>query len=115
MIGAVIGFALVVWLVPAGDGNREATIVQPVIEPERVTWEGVVIGVLESGGSLALMSADDTGAFTAVLAEPITELPEGTVLITGTVGEDTCAYRNTVFAGECVPQLFDAVIDQRVK
>jgi hypothetical protein len=111
-IAAVV--ALGAWLWPIGGGNREAVITQPVAVPERVTWEGEVIGILESGGSLAVSRSDGSGAFAAVLAEPITEPLEGTVWITGTVGEDTCAYRNTVFSGECVPQLLNAVIDASV-
>jgi len=104
-------FGLIAWLVPFGWGQQEATIVQPLTESERVTWEGTVIGVLESGNSLAIERTDGSGAFVASLAETVASVPEGPVLLTGIRGGDTCAYRNTVFAGECVPQLLETVID----
>jgi len=111
-ITGVVLFGFVAWLIPFEWSQREATIVQPLTEMERVIWEGEVFGVLESGNALALERSGGLGAFVANLTESVTSIPVGIVRVTGVHGKDTCAYRNTVFAGECVPQLLDAELDQ---
>ena len=94
--------ASVLWFVPSLD-TREAALV-PALGESRVAWSGTVIGVMESGGMVAVRRPDGV-LFAASLVHPFRTAPEGRVTVTGYRAGDTCAYRNTVFGGTCVPYL----------
>lgn len=122
-------FAGVLALSYVGLGARRTSYVDPslgqgamsaVIErndeafpvPVPAHWEGEVFGWLEGGQAFAIRrpgGAGDFYAFFEVDALPL----KGYVSIRGLWLGTTCAYRDTVFSGECVPEVMIRRVEPR--
>lgn len=75
-------------------------------QPREIDWEGVVFGVVAGGRGLAVRR-DDTGElFQAHMPdEQIASISSGPVRIKGRWTGISCAYRQTVFGGQCTPTI----------
>lgn len=110
------------------DGHGDAMIVDPVIVgiegeetfpvPVPARWLVDVIGVLEGGRAYAFERVDEPSAgmiYGYLDGEPKGEI-EGYGTVQGLWEGTTCAYRNTVFRGNCVPELkikrFEPLVDE---
>lgn len=90
---------------------QQANVLSPIVSQEEVfdvpvpaNWQGTVIGVLEGGRAYAI-ERSNKDRFYAFFVEDPNVLLEGNVRIRGLWLGKTCAYRNTVFDGECVPEV----------
>ncbi|HXV26562.1 MAG TPA: hypothetical protein VD862_00825 [Candidatus Paceibacterota bacterium] len=73
-------------------------------EPVPVAWEGDVVGVMDGGQAYAVERTDDSRFYADVSmlgGDPL----DGEYRFSGDWTGTTCAYRNTVFMGQCVPEM----------
>jgi len=97
--------------IPTDQAYRQGAIIG-VIESDGETfpvpvpalWEGEIFGILEGGQAFAVRRRDGAGDFYAFF-EDESEPLEGIVRVHGLWLGSTCAYRNTVFSGRCVPEV----------
>lgn len=75
--------------------------------PVPAHWRADVIGVLEGGQAYAFERIDDPGEglFYGFFDEMPADMPDGYGTVHGLWLGTTCAYRNTVFRGRCVPEV----------
>jgi hypothetical protein len=73
-------------------------------EPQTITWEGEVFGVLMSGQGIAVRMRDTGVEFQAYMPEgESTSIAKGRVRIRGTWTGISCAYAYAMFSGTCTP------------
>jgi hypothetical protein len=110
---SAVTVAVLVWFAQPKPRGQKATIGESARPPQEkvfaspvpISWEGEVIGVMESGQVLAIRRIDGTESFLAVLLEPLASVPKGLVRVRGEWIGITCAYQHTVFDGRCVPEV----------
>lgn len=96
---------------PSPAGLERAQIIDAIVDngepfdvPVPANWKGSVIGVFEGGSAYAIERTNGQRFYAFFEEEPTVTL-EGSVSIRGLWLGYTCAYRNTVFKGECVPEV----------
>jgi hypothetical protein len=74
-------------------------------QPRDVEWNGVVVGILAGGGGIAVRTVATGEMFQAYFKEGQTSSvsEHQPVLIRGRWTGISCAYRETVFKGQCTP------------
>lgn len=95
----------------SSDPPRQAAILDTAVNREQAfdvplpaNWNGRVIGILEGGRAYAIEREDGRRFYASVADMPATAL-QGRVSVRGLWLGTTCAYRNTVFSGSCVPDV----------
>lgn len=72
--------------------------------PLSAHWQATVVGVMEGGAAYAFERTDGR-MFYGFFDEMPVQAPHGSVAVNGLWLGTTCAYRNTVFRGICVPEV----------
>lgn len=82
-------------------------------EPADFDDRGVVMAVLAGGEGIAVKLADGRGYIQAYMPSgQIVEIIDGPVRVRGKLTEISCAYANTLFAGQCTSTVLIESIEQ---